>query len=86
MTNKIIDCLNDKVVKLIEEIEYLTIRYLTISSINNNPKRTADRYFNQYKDDRDELDRVLLMIVKQQEHIKYYNYKVFMDRIAELTK
>lgn len=32
--SKIIDWLNDKIVKLIEGIEYLTVRYLTISAIN----------------------------------------------------
>jgi hypothetical protein len=72
--------------KMLDWIDDLLTRYLAVWLINREPRDMADRYFNQYKDDRDELDRVLLMIVKQQEHIKYYNYKVFMDRIAELTK
>lgn len=28
----------------------------------------GDRYFNQYKDDRKESDRVLFLLAKQQEH------------------
>jgi len=84
--SKIIDWLNDKIAKLIEGIEYLTVRYLTISTINTNPKRAAESYFETYKHDIEELNRIVGLIAKQQEHLGYYNYTVFMRRIAELTK
>ena len=83
---KVINWLNDKAVKFLDGIQDATVRYITISTINKNPKLTAELYFDKYKNDREALDHILWLIVKHQEHIKYYNYRVFMNRITELTK
>ena len=80
------DKMLDWIEKLIDQTNNLVIRYITIPSINKNPKLAAELYFDRYKNDRDDLDWLLGLIIKYQEHLGYYNYTVFMRRIKELSK